>query len=195
MHLSALKLGGVFCAWGVLVALCAVFVAPWCRARFGTSSTLIVSLTLISVLLLAIGLFTSHRWVVIVAVIASGAPIGLNNTLVTTAVMSISPVARNVASAAYGFVRFIGGGLAPYAAGRLAARYSPHVPFLIAAGVVLAATGLVVSLKRALDMADTFDHAEPASTSGVAPEVEALSFIPGDPEDAILAEQVLPERR
>ena len=33
------------------------------------------------------------------------------------AVMLVSPVERPVASSAYGFVRFIGGGLAPFAAG------------------------------------------------------------------------------
>jgi hypothetical protein len=101
----------------------------------------------------------------------------------------------NVASAAYGFVRFIGGGLAPYAAGRLAERYDAHVPFLIAAAVVLAAAGVVVSMKGALDMADTFDHAASSSASGVEPEVEALSLVPGDPEEAILAEEVLEKRR
>jgi MFS transporter, ACDE family, multidrug resistance protein len=34
----------------------------------------------------------------------------VNNTLETTAVMSIAPVERPASSATYGFVRFIGGG-------------------------------------------------------------------------------------
>ena len=36
---------------------------------------------------------------------------------------------RPVASAAYSFVRFIGGGLAQYAAGRLVIALNIHVPF------------------------------------------------------------------
>ena len=51
--------------------------------------------------------------------------------------MTVSPVERPVASAAYNFVRFIGGGLAPYVAGRLVVDLNIHVPFYIAAGVVV----------------------------------------------------------
>ena len=71
----------------------------------------------------------SHRGRVIVATIVAGAFIGINNTLTTQAVMMVSPVERPVASAAYGFVRFIGGGLAPYVAGKIAEHYNIHVPF------------------------------------------------------------------
>ena len=66
--------------------------------------------------------------------IVSGIFIGINNTLVTQAVMMVSPVERPVASATYGFVRFIGGGIAPYAAGRLAERFTDSVPFWVGAG-------------------------------------------------------------
>ncbi|GAA4695444.1 hypothetical protein GCM10023215_36530 [Pseudonocardia yuanmonensis] len=89
-------------------------------------------------ILAVIGTFAGSVPTVIVAVILSGAFVGLNNTLVTTAAMSISPVARTVASATYGFVRFIGGGLAPFVAGLLAEGLTVHVPFWIAAVVVLA---------------------------------------------------------
>jgi MFS family permease len=194
MGLSALKLGAVFCAWGALVAICAVFVAPRLKDRFGTASSLTASLVVIAGILALIGILPGHRWVVIVAVIVSGAPMGLNNTLVTTAVMSISPVPRNVASASYGFVRFIGGGLAPYAAGKLVERYNVHVPFLLGSAAVLAGAAVVVSLRRALTMADTFSHVE-GPPSHPDPELEALTEVPADPEEAILAEHVLEVRR
>ena len=48
----------------------------------------------------------------IAAVIVSGAFIGINNTVTTQAVMTVAPVERPVASAAYGFIRFIGAGAA-----------------------------------------------------------------------------------
>jgi hypothetical protein len=74
--------------------------------------------------------------------------------VVTTAVMSISRVPRGTASATYGFVRFIGGGLAPYAAGRLVEQFNVHVPFLIGAGTVLAGAVLLSTVRPALDAAD-----------------------------------------
>src|SRR4029079_18693065 len=113
------KLGRVFCGWGVLVALFAIWGAPWLKARFGTPRTLYGNFTLMSLDLLLIGLFPDNRVVVVLAVIVAGAFICVNNSLFATAVMSIAPVQRPVASATYGVVRFIGGGLAPFAAGKL----------------------------------------------------------------------------
>ncbi|MBW4838146.1 MAG: MFS transporter, partial [Paenibacillaceae bacterium] len=43
------------------------------------------------------------------------------------------------ASAAYSFLRFLGGALAPFMAGKLAEWFNPHVPFLVGAGFVLLA--------------------------------------------------------
>jgi nucleotide-binding universal stress UspA family protein len=80
--------------------------------------------------------------VLIPAVIISGIFIGVNNTVTTQAVMTVSPVEKPVASAAYSFVRFIGGGLAPYVAGRLVIALNIHVPFYIGAGAIL--LGIVV---------------------------------------------------
>jgi MFS transporter, ACDE family, multidrug resistance protein len=194
MHLSPLKLGGVFCAWGVLVALFAVFGAPSLRTRLGTPRTLYGCLTLMAVLSLVIGIWPEHRWVVIGATIASGVCIGVNNTLVTTAVMSISPVPRPVASATYGFVRFIGGGLAPYVAGKLVEHYNTHVPFLLGA-ITIVAAGLVLStVHTALTAADTEEMQ--TGPSHERQDAEAAVFnVPGVPEEAILAEEALLEDR
>jgi len=189
MGLSALKLGGVFFLWGILVAIFAVFVAPAMKGRYGTTRTLIGTLILVAVVLGVIGVFPDHRWVVIMAVVASGALIGLNNTLVTTAVMSISPVPRSVASATYGFVRFIGGGLAPFVAGKLVEHFNAHVPFLLGAVVVLGGAALVLTVRRALDAADV-DEETPGSPIHHADEA-AVAEIPGLPEEAILAEEAL----
>jgi predicted MFS family arabinose efflux permease len=185
MNLSALRLGAVFFAWGVLVALFAVFGATWLKGRFGTARTLYGSLVCIAVILAVIGTFAGTVPTVIVAVILSGAFVGLNNTLVTTAVMSISPVPRNVASATYGFVRFIGGGLAPFVAGLLAEGLNVHVPFWIAAVVVLAGALLLSTVHRALEDADEDAAAEDAAAE------EAVTQVPAVEEEAILAEQAL----
>jgi MFS family permease len=190
MHLSAIRLGFVFFGWGLLVAFFAVFGAPMLKGRFGTTRTLYGSLVFIAALLAVIGVFSGSRWTVMVAVILSGAAIGLNNTLVTTAVMSISPVPRNVASATYGFVRFIGGGLAPYVAGRLAEHFNPHVPFLLGAVVVLAGAALLTSVRSALAAADA-DEAASGPSAERADAEAAVELVPGIEEEAILAEEAL----
>jgi MFS family permease len=154
MKLDAIQLGFVFFGWGLLVAFFAVIGAPRLQARFGTAPSLYGALGFFAVLLLLIGLFTDVRWALIVCVIASGIVVGINNTLTTQAVMLVSPVERPVASAAYGFVRFIGGGLAPFAAGKLAEQFGLHVPFLVAAAAVAAGIGVLATGHRLLSRAD-----------------------------------------
>jgi MFS family permease len=155
------QLGLVFCGWGVLVAIFAIWGAPWLRARFGTAGTLYGNFALMAVDLVAIGLWPDNKPLVIVAVIISGAFIGMNNTLVTTAVMSIAPVERPVASATYGFVRFIGGGLAPFVAGKLVEHYNAHVPFILGAATVVAAGVALASVHGALRAADRGETPQP----------------------------------
>jgi MFS transporter, ACDE family, multidrug resistance protein len=154
MHLSPLRLGAVFCGWGVLVALFAVFAAPWLKQRFGTPRSLYANFVLLAADLAVIGIWPDRPAVVITAVIVAGAFLGVNNTLVTTAVMSIAPVERPVASATYGFVRFIGGGLAPFVAARLVVHFGAHLPFLIGAATVLAAAITLSTVHGALEAAD-----------------------------------------
>jgi MFS transporter, ACDE family, multidrug resistance protein len=129
MNLSPVKLGLVFFGWGVLAAIFAVFGAPRPQERFGIARTMYANLAAFAVLVLAIATWTTGRAALIPAVIASGIFIGVNNTITTQAVMTVSPVEHPVASSAYGFVRFTGGGLAPTppalvteAAARLATR-------------------------------------------------------------------------
>jgi MFS transporter, ACDE family, multidrug resistance protein len=161
MHLSPLRLGGVFCGWGVLVALFAVFAAPWLKSRFGTARSLYGNFVLLAADLAVIGIWPGKPTVVIVAVIVAGAFLGVNNTLVTTAVMSIAPVERPVASATYGFVRFIGGGMAPFVAAKLVEHTNAHVPFLIGTVTIIAAAFVLATVRRALDAADRGEVVQP----------------------------------
>nr|WP_279672317.1 MFS transporter [Flexivirga meconopsidis] len=154
MKLSAIQLGLVFFGWGILVAIFAVFGAPALQRRFGTAPTLYAALGLFAIDLAVIAAWPTNRTVLICAVIAAGIVIGINNTLTTQAVMVISPVERPVASAAYGFVRFIGGGLAPFAAGKLVERFNLHVPFALAAGAAVVAALLLSTAHRTLADAD-----------------------------------------
>jgi len=154
MHLGIHELGYVFTGWGILVAIFAVFVAPRLQRRFGTPRTLYANLALLSIDLVVIAAFTSSQLTLIIAVIVSGAFVGLNNTLTTQAVMLVAPVEKPIASAAYGFVRFIGGGLAPYCASRLAASLNVHVPFYLGAGTVALAIVVLASGHSSLTAAE-----------------------------------------
>jgi MFS transporter, ACDE family, multidrug resistance protein len=164
MHLGIHELGYVFTGWGILVAIFAVFVAPRAQRRFGTPKSLYVNLALLAVDLIIIAAFTTSQITLIVAVIVSGAFVGLNNTLTTQSVMLVSPVERPIASAAYGFVRFIGGGLAPYCAARLAAAFNVHVPFYLGAVTVLVAIVILYTGHSLLTDAER-KLAEPAATA------------------------------
>jgi ACDE family multidrug resistance protein len=142
MELSPIKLGLVFFGWGIFVALFAVFGAPWLQARLGIAKTMYFNLGIFALLTLGIAIWTLDKPVLIVLVIVSGIFCGVNNTVTTQAVMTVSPVERPVASAAYSFVRFIGGGLAPYVAGRLVLAVNIHFPFYL--GAVVVAVGIVI---------------------------------------------------
>jgi MFS transporter, ACDE family, multidrug resistance protein len=142
MELSPIRLGLVFFGWGIFVAIFAVFGAPRLQARLGIARTMYLNLAAFAVVVLVIAIWTTDRAVLIPAVIVSGIFIGVNNTITTQAAMTVSPVEKPVASAAYSFVRFIGGGLAPYAAGRLVLAINIHVPFFIAAGALV--LGIVI---------------------------------------------------
>jgi MFS family permease len=154
MELSAIRLGFVFFGWGLLVAFFAVIGAPRLQAWFGTARSLYAALALFAVDLVVMSTWADRVPVLIATVVVSGAFIGINNTLTTQAVMLVSPVERPVASAAYGFVRFFGGGLAPFAAGKLAEHFNVHVPFALGAVAVLAAVLVLSTGHRMLAQAD-----------------------------------------
>ncbi|MER6538819.1 MFS transporter [Streptomyces sp900105755] len=168
MELSAHQLGLVFTGWGLLVAAFSVFFAPRLQARFGTAPVLYANLVGLGVVMAVIAAGVDTPTVVIVAVIASGIFIGINNTLTTQAVMVVSPVERPVASSAYGFLRFIGGGLAPYVAGKLADATDLSVPFYLGAGTFLLAIPVLASGHRLLRDAE-------ARLADGAPAVPALT--------------------
>jgi MFS transporter, ACDE family, multidrug resistance protein len=186
MNLSPIKLGLVFTGWGIMVAIFAVFGAPRLQARFGIARTMYANLFLFALVILAIAIWTTDRAVLIPAVIVSGIFIGVNNTVTTQAVMTIAPVERPVASAAYSFVRFIGGGLAPYAAGRLVIALNIHVPFFIAAGAVLAGIIILSTVHRMLADAERVQAEQVATAGSQAAAVPAgaragrIVPVPGD---------------
>ncbi|MFD8090171.1 MFS transporter [Streptomyces malaysiensis] len=183
MDLGTHELGYVFTGWGLLVAFFSVFGAPWLQARLGIARSLYLNLALFALDILVIGLFTDSTTTLIVAVIVAGAFIGINNTITTQAVMTVAPVERPVASASYGFVRFIGGGLAPYAAGKIAEHSGVHLPFYIGAAAVALGIGVLATGHSLLAEAE---HVQAAEAAGHTPAEERRETL----EKQALAEEL-----
>lgn len=155
LNMSAMKLGLIFFGWGIAFAIFSVFVAPKVEKRFNLRRIMYVMLLLNTVDLLVMGLTVaagsptvnvlgmqwSAKAIIIVSIIVAGIFMGINGTLVTTAVMEVAPVERSVASAAYSFVRFLGGAIAPYLAGKLAEWYNPSISFY--AGAITMAIAII----------------------------------------------------
>lgn len=163
LDLGAHEVGLVFFGWGIMLALTSVVVAPWLQRRLGTTAGVLVALAGFTIVLAVMGVWTQHKAVLIAGVVVAGAFQGVNNTLITETVMKAAPVERPVSSAAYSFVRFTGGALAPWLAGTLGERFNGHVPFYVGAGAVLLAVVLLASQRRLLQHID----AEPGH--GAAP--------------------------
>jgi MFS family permease len=175
LHLDIHQLGYVFTGWGVLVGLFAIFGAPRLQRRLGIARALYLNLALFAADVLVIGLFIHSRATIIVAVILSGVFIGTNNTITTQAVMTIAPVDRPIASASYGFVRFIGGGIAPWAAGKIAAAHGDHLPFYIGAAAIVASIGVLATGDRLLARAEETQAAEHVVPEPLDAEADLLA--------------------
>ncbi|MDX6526039.1 MAG: transporter, family, multidrug resistance protein [Gaiellales bacterium] len=150
LHLSIHQLGYTFTGWGLLLALFAVFVAPRISRRFSDVRGLAGALIGIVAVLLVMAVAHTSQTTLIVSVICSGAFFGITNTLMTQVVMESAPVERAIASSAYSFVRFCGGAIAPYVAGKLGEHVSVQAPFYLGAGMTAIAVGLLWFYRTAL---------------------------------------------
>jgi len=176
LHMSAHELGFVFFGWGLLLAITSVFVAPVVKRRFGVVPTLAAMYAALSAILVLMGVFESTPAVLAVAVISAGAFLGVINTVLTETVMRVSPVERPVASASYSFVRFAGGAIAPWLAGKLAEWVAPEAPFFVGAAAVSVALVIVLAGRRQLSEAPEAELE--IAPRPVAPVVVAVDATP-----------------
>ena len=176
LDLGAQEIGLIFFGWGLFLAITSVFVAPRIQRRFGTIPGIVGALLGFAAILAAMGLGAHHKPVLVIGVVLSGASLGINNTLITETVMKVAPVERGVASAAYSFVRFSGGAVAPWLAGRLGEE-SIQLPFWVGAGAVVLGV-LVLRIARA-ELRDI--DAQPGhGAEAVNSELEAEAVTVGD---------------
>src|ERR1700742_2939442 len=148
LHMGAHALGLVFFGWGLMVAVFSVFAAPRVKERLGVVRTLSLMYAAIATILLVMAIFDTTPAVLATCVIVAGGFLGVINTVLTEAVMKVSPVERPVASSAYSFVRFAGGAIAPWLAGKLAEWVSPSTPFFVGAGAVVVALVVLLAGRR-----------------------------------------------
>lgn len=148
---DAYGIGAVFFGWGVAVAVFSVFVAPVVQRRFGATGALTASLLGLMAVLAGLAFAAGHSvTVIVVLTVASGALLGINNTLFTEMAMSVSDSPRPVASAGYNFVRWMGGALAPFLAAKIAEYSSASVTFFVAAAMVLVSAALIFGGRKFL---------------------------------------------
>jgi MFS transporter, ACDE family, multidrug resistance protein len=152
LGLSVHQLGIVFFAWGALLALGAVFGAPALARRFALVPLLTGVFAVILADLLAVGFGIHARAVMIPAVIASGAVLGVANASLSTLLMRVSVAGPSISASATNFVRFVGGAIAPYLAGTLSTSVSVGAPLFLAAAAVALAVALLLARRRALEL-------------------------------------------
>ncbi|MFD6434751.1 MFS transporter [Streptomyces venezuelae] len=157
LNMSPYKSGAVFFAWGVLLAVFSVLVAPRLQARFGSLKVLGGSLVLLAADVLVLG-YGSHT-VAVVCTILSGAFIGVNNTVYTELALGVSDAPRPVASAGYNFVRWFAAAAAPFFAPKIEEWSDIHIPFVVAA--VTAVLGAVVVWVRRNALTHEAEELEP----------------------------------
>jgi predicted MFS family arabinose efflux permease len=160
------QVGLIFFGWGLLLAFTSVVVAPRLQRRFGTIPSVVGALAGFAATLVVMAVWTGDKAVLATCVVVAGAFLGVNNTLITETVMKAAPVERGVASAAYSFVRFAGGAIAPWLAGKLGESYGVHVPFWVGAVAVALGVTLLASGRGLLAHIDAEPgHGAPASRS------------------------------
>jgi MFS transporter, ACDE family, multidrug resistance protein len=158
LDMGTYSIGFIFFGWGLCLAIASVFIAPRLQRAYGTLNMMMASLLLFAIDLGIMALFTEDKIVLIVGTVLAGLFLGVNNTLITETVMISAPVERSTASAAYSFVRFVGGAAAPYLAGKLG-ESNAHVPFWVGAACTLLAIIVLSTGRKVLAHVDDHDPA------------------------------------
>jgi MFS transporter, ACDE family, multidrug resistance protein len=148
LKMSASAIGLIFFGWGLLLAVFSVVVAPRLQGRFSSLALAVTCMLCMAALLLAIAFGSAP--VIIAAVVASGAVMGISNTVYTEMALEVSDAPRSVASAGYNFVRWFAGVIAPYAAPEIAEHVNAPTSFIVAALAALIAGGILLVMRRRL---------------------------------------------
>jgi ACDE family multidrug resistance protein len=151
LGLGVHQLGIVFFAWGVLVALGAIYGAPWLTRRYELVPLLGAIFVLIVAALLLVGFGIHDQATMICAIVVSGLFLGTANATLSTLLMRVSVAGPSISASATNFVRFVGGGIAPFLAGKLSTGVSIGAPLFVASGAVALGAALLFGYRALLD--------------------------------------------
>ncbi|MFT4126670.1 MAG: MFS transporter [Gordonia sp. (in: high G+C Gram-positive bacteria)] len=152
MGLRPIYAGMIFFGWGLLTALAGVFVAPRLAEVVGQRGGVIAAISTYAVVMALAGIGTlEHQvWLIGLAVIVSGLPSGVLNTLFTDVAMASGDdsTPRSVSSAGYSFLRWAGAAAAAVLVAHLAEWFGSHAaPWWFATGYCIIAV-IAVSFVR-----------------------------------------------
>jgi ACDE family multidrug resistance protein len=142
LDLGVHELGAVFFGWGLLVAVGAIFCAPALSARLPLLPLLGAAFAMLALDLLTIGLGIHDKGVMIVAIIASGLVLGIANAVLSNLLLGLSTADTSIAASGTNFVRFAGGAIAPFLAGKLSEHVNSAAPLYVGSAAV--AVGVVL---------------------------------------------------
>lgn len=156
MGLRPIHAGLIFFGWGLLTALAGVFVAPALAKALGEKAGVLVAIFAYgSIMVLAgIGTVSDQVWLIGLAVVLSGLPSGVLNTLFTDLAMSSGGTGtpRSVSSAGFSFLRWMGAAIAAVLVAYLAKWFgSDAAPWWFATAYCVAALGAVALIKATDD--------------------------------------------
>ncbi|MFT4286241.1 MFS transporter [Nocardioides sp.] len=181
-HFGASEIGWVFFGWGLALAFTSIWGATWLERRVGTFISIVIALVGFAACLALMAVFSNgstttgmtggQPWGVVACVVLSGLFLGITNTVITTLVMGAAPVPRPVASAAYSFVRFFGGAVGAYVAGKVA-EHTFQGAFWLGAGIVAVALVVLATFRRFVGTAPVPGH-------GSVEEAEVLEVADAD---------------
>ena len=141
--------------------------------RFGLVAVLGVTLALVAVDLFLGGVFHASKAGLIAVIVISGALLGIVNTVLTEAVMRAAVVERPIASSAYSFVRFTGGAIAPWIAGKLAEHVSAGAPMFVGGTMVVLAVVTLAVARHHVATGSSRAHARRPAHASASPELHA----------------------
>ena len=164
MGLRPILAGMIFFGWGLLTALAGVFIAPQLARMIGDRGGVLAAITGYAAVmaLAAIGVVSDQVWLIGLAVVISGIPSGVLNTLFTGVAMSAtdSSTPRSVASAGYSFLRWMGAAISAIAVAYIAKAFGVAAPFWFAAAYcVVAVVALALAGGTAPGRHDVDDEA------------------------------------
>ncbi len=131
--LSTFTLGTIYFYWGILVAFFSVVIFNLMTKKFSNIKVFLTSLASFAIILVSLSM--SNSLVRPFLIILSGISCGLNNSILTSNAISISPYSRSISSAAYNLIRWSGAAIAPVLDGFIADKFglllSYDIAFLI----------------------------------------------------------------